>query len=298
MADETIPDIITDPSGFDADGEFWLKAAQAAIRRTCGWHITPNIELSGVANSRGGKVIRLPARHVTSVDELTDSAGNRLHYAYDPTTGLVECTTGAFPAGVAAIRYRIHAGYTPDEVPDVQGVLINAAKRASSAAAGIVQSQSVNGSSVTYNVSLMADELAKLDRYKLGSIAVSIIDDINASGLPAATRFVRLRASRKPDPYNPAQTTEDWTKPVELEVRGALASSSSTRTPDVLDVQTTSTAVLTVADPNADIRLGDRIRPEPADGRMWEVSGFPSRDANAFTGWQPTLEVQLTEWKG
>ena len=66
MADETIPDIITDPSGFDADGEFWLKAAQAAIRRTCGWHITPNIELSGVANSRGGKVIRLPARHVTS----------------------------------------------------------------------------------------------------------------------------------------------------------------------------------------------------------------------------------------
>lgn len=121
MADETIPDIITDPSGFDADGEFWLKAAQAAIRRTCGWHITPNIELSGVANSRGGKVIRLPARHVTSVDELTDSAGNRLHYAYDPTTGLVECTTGAFPAGVAAIRYRIHAGYTPDEVPDVQG---------------------------------------------------------------------------------------------------------------------------------------------------------------------------------
>ena len=116
---------------------------------------------------------------------------------------------------------------------------------------------------------------------------MSIIDDINASGLPAATRFVRLRASRKADPYNPAQTTEDWKHPVELEVHGALASSTSTRTPDVLDVQTTSTAVLTVADPNADIRLGDRIRP-----------GFPSRDVNAFTGWQPTLEVQLTEWKG
>ncbi|MCC8307047.1 hypothetical protein LLJ07_09575, partial [Bifidobacterium bifidum] len=96
--------------------------------------------------------------------------GNRLHYAYDPTTGLVECTTGAFPAGVAAIRYRIHAGYTPDEVPDVMGVLINAAKRASMASAGVIQSQSVNGSSVTYNVSLMADELAKLDRYKLGAL--------------------------------------------------------------------------------------------------------------------------------
>ena len=190
MADETIPDIITDPSGFDADGEFWLKAG-------AGGH-PPHVRLAyhaehrtvGRSNSRGGKVIRLPARHVTSVDELTDSAGNRLHYAYDPTTGLVECTTGAFPAGVAAIRYRIHAGYTPDEVPDVMGVLINAAKRASMASAGVIQSQSVNGSSVTYNVSLMADELAKLDRYKLWSAAVSIIDDINASGLPAATRFV------------------------------------------------------------------------------------------------------------
>lgn len=166
MAD--LPDIIADPGAFDADGRFWLRAAQTAIRRECGWHITPNIELSGVVNSRGGKVIRLPARHVTSVDELTDSAGNRLHYAYDPTTGLVECTTGAFPVGVAAIRYRIHAGYAPDEVPDVMGVLINAAKRASMAASGIVQSQSVNGSSVTYNVSLMADELAKLDQYRLG----------------------------------------------------------------------------------------------------------------------------------
>lgn len=116
--------------------------------------------------------------------------------------------------------------------------------------------------------------------------------------MPGATKWRRLRASRKPDPYNPAQTTEDWKHPAELEVHGALASSTSTRTPDVLDVQTTSTAVLTVADPNADIRIGDRIRPEPADGRMWEVSGFPSRDVNAFTGWQPTLEVQLTEWRG
>lgn len=89
-----IPDMIQDPTVFDADGTFWVKAAQAAIRRTCGWHITPNIELSGVVNSRGGKVIRLPARHVTSVDELTDIAGNRLHYAYDPATGLVECTAG------------------------------------------------------------------------------------------------------------------------------------------------------------------------------------------------------------
>lgn len=163
-----IPDIIADPSAFDVNGLFWLKAAQAAIRRECGWHIMPNVELSGALNSRGGLVLRLPARHVTSIDSLTDRDGNPLSYAYEPETGLVESTEGGFPVGVGAVLYRIHAGW--DECPDVQGVLVNAAKRAGIASAGIIQSQSVNGSSVTYNVSLMADELAKLRPYKLGAL--------------------------------------------------------------------------------------------------------------------------------
>lgn len=162
----TIPDIIATPESFDADAAFWLRAAQSAIRRECGWHVMPNAALSGVVNSRGGRVIRLPARHITSVDSLTDSSGVPLAYAYDPETGLVEAAGQPFPVGVAAIRYEIHAGH--DDCPDVQGVLINAAKRASMAASGVVQSQSVNGSSVTYNVQLMADELAKLRPYKLG----------------------------------------------------------------------------------------------------------------------------------
>ncbi|MBW3090431.1 hypothetical protein KIH81_07040 [Bifidobacterium sp. 82T25] len=169
MADETIepiPDIIADPSAFETDGSFWLKAAQSAIRRECGWHITPNLPLEGAVNSRGGAVIRLPARHVTSIESLTDRTGNPLAYVYDPETGLVEAVNGTFPVGVAAVRYAIHAGY--DDCPDVQGVLVNAAKRASMAAAGVIASQSVNGSSVSYNVTLMADELAKLKPYKLG----------------------------------------------------------------------------------------------------------------------------------
>ena len=169
MADETIPDIITDPSGFDADGEFWLKAAQAAIRRTCGWHITPNAALSGVINSRGGTVIRLPARHVTSIESLTDRDGNKLAYAYDPETGLVESLSGGFPVGVAAIRYEIHAGY--NDAPDVQQVLISAAKRAGMSPLGLVTSQSTNGSSASFDVvSLMQAEKDKLKPYRLGGL--------------------------------------------------------------------------------------------------------------------------------
>ena len=133
---------------------------------------------------------------------------------------------------------------------------------------------------------------------------MSLLDDLNTGGgvfaMAGATRFTRLRAKRKAaNPYNPAQNEPDWSVPPdELAIIGALSSSSSTRTPDTLDTQTESTAYLTIPDPDADIRTGDRIRADPDDGRLWEVDGFPSKDANAFTGWQPTLECRLTERKG
>lgn len=164
-----IPDMIADPSAFEDDAQFRIKAAQAAIRRECGWHVMPNVALSGVINSRGGMVIRLPARHVTSIESLTDRDGNKLAYAYDPETGLVESLSGGFPVGIAAIRYEIHAGY--NEAPDVQQVLISAAKRAGMSPIGLVTSQSTNGSSASFDVvSLMQEEKDKLKPYRLGGL--------------------------------------------------------------------------------------------------------------------------------
>lgn len=131
---------------------------------------------------------------------------------------------------------------------------------------------------------------------------MSLLDDMNAGGgwrMPGATKWRRLRAKRKTNPYNPAQNEPDWSVPPdELAIMGALASSSSTRTPDTLDTQTASTAYLTIPDSTADVKIGDRIRADPDDGRLWEVDGFPSKDVNAFTGWRPTLECRLTERKG
>lgn len=164
-----VPDMIADPSAFEDDAAFRLKAAQAAIRRECGWHVMPNTALSGVINTRGGSVIRLPARHVTSIESLTDRDGNKLAYAYDPETGLVESLSGGFPAGIAAIRYEIHAGY--DDAPDVQSVLISAAKRAGMSPLGLITSQSANGSSASFDVvSLMQAEKDKLKPYRLGGL--------------------------------------------------------------------------------------------------------------------------------
>ena len=106
---------------------------------------------------------------MTSIESLTDRQGNPLSYAYDPETGLVESLSGGFPAGIASIHYEIHAGY--DDAPDVQSVLISAAKRAGMSPLGLVTSQSTNGSSASFDVvSLMQAEKDKLKPYKLGGL--------------------------------------------------------------------------------------------------------------------------------
>ena len=100
---------------------------------------------------------------------------------------------------------------------------------------------------------------------------MSLLDDLNAGGgwrMPGATKWRRLRARKVDDSYSGERE------------------------------QTTSTAYLTSPDPTLDIMPGDRIRALPDDGRCWEVSGYPSRDANAFVSWQPTIEIPLAEYRG
>jgi hypothetical protein len=169
MADAIIPDIIPNPGSFEADSMFWLHSAQAAIRRYCGWHVTPNVRLTGTLNTRGGTLLHLPARHVTQVTSLTDRDGRPLIYAYNRETGLVEILSGVLPVGVGAVSYDINAGY--DDCPDVQGVLVSMARRAASTPAGMVTSQSTNGSSASYDVvTPMRDEIARLAPYRLGGM--------------------------------------------------------------------------------------------------------------------------------
>lgn len=130
---------------------------------------------------------------------------------------------------------------------------------------------------------------------------MSLLDELTTNDgwrMPGSTKWRRLRATVIKDEYSGELTGEDWDNPDVLEFAGALSSSSSTRTPDTLRDQTTSTAYLTAADPMLDIMPGDRIRAMPDDGRCWEVTGYPSRDANAFTGWNPTIEIPLHEYRG
>ena len=76
---------------------------------------------------------------------------------------------------------------------------------------------------------------------------MSLLDDLNAGGggwrMPGVTKWRRLRARKVDDPYSGEQAGEDWSNPETLDFTGALASSSSTRTPDGLREQTTSTGL-------------------------------------------------------
>lgn len=116
--------------------------------------------------------------------------------------------------------------------------------------------------------------------------------------MPEATGFTRLRAKRKPSPYNPDRSIEDWDDPDRLDFTGFIATISSGMTPNQNREETTSTSVITVPDPLIDIRKGDRIIQNDDTERKWEVTGIPGRDTHPWTGWRPTCEINVTEWKG
>jgi hypothetical protein len=109
------------------------------------------------------------------------------------------------------------------------------------------------------------------------------------------TSLQRKRANRKEDPYNPDRTVEDWADPDVLAFSGYVSSQTSTEQTDAVRAQLITTVQIIVPDTAIDIRKGDRI----TDGtHSWSVTGIPTSDINPFTGWQPTLVVDVEEVDG
>lgn len=176
-----IGDIVT--ASDEAGADFFLRAAQEAVRRACGWHVAPSAEVSGELPSMGQRIFAIPALNITSldVDVLEEPFG--IYVAAEEFSrfswtrgGLLEFSRYV-PPSVAAVRWRATAGFVPEEVPEVQSVIVQAARRAAQAPAGAVKSQSVNGASVSYGfsgsgapaVALLAEELAVLAPYRVGA---------------------------------------------------------------------------------------------------------------------------------
>lgn len=108
--------------------------------------------------------------------------------------------------------------------------------------------------------------------------------------------FTRLRAQQIPDPYNPDSTVPDWSTPDELPLRGSWDSTGSSFGADPVRVQLTTAKRIAIFTPNADVREGDRIR--AADGAVFTITGRPARDINPWTGWQPTVVLDVEHKEG
>lgn len=144
---EATTDIVT--ASTEAGADLYLRAAQAAVRRHCGWHVAPSMEVSGTLDATGSRILRLPVMGVSDLMALAAYGVDVLAKARWTDDGLVELPFPV-PAGVAAVSWRAVAGYDPEEVPDLQTVIVQVARRAANAPAGAVRSQSVNGASVSY----------------------------------------------------------------------------------------------------------------------------------------------------
>lgn len=171
--DAAIPSLVADDT--DVDAGFWLAAASAAIRRWCGWHIGPNIEQTVTLDTDGGDAVGLPSMHVTGLTSLTVDGTDMTDLAEWSERGLLRLRSGMFPDGLRRVTVTFRHGYAPDEIPDVQAICLNMARRAMSGP-GIIGSQSVNGASVTYltaggaplSIPMLDIERQQLAPYRIG----------------------------------------------------------------------------------------------------------------------------------
>ena len=61
-----LADDIVDVSA-DLGPQWWVRAAQGAVRRYCGWHVAPSITETLRLDGYGGRVLTLPSKHITAI---------------------------------------------------------------------------------------------------------------------------------------------------------------------------------------------------------------------------------------
>lgn len=129
------------------------------------------------------------------------------------------------------------------------------------------------------------------------STAIDYVQQDSMFSLRYTGQFTRQRRKQVVDPYDPdSSTLGDWADTDDLQVNGVLASLTSAEQDDAVRSEVLSTAQFVSDSPYLDVRRGDRLL--ASDGRKWNVVGYPTRDVNAFTGWQPTIVCNLEEVVG
>lgn len=131
-----------------------IKAASAAIRAYCGWHVAPVLECSIVLDGEAGD-IWLPTCALVSVDSA-EVDGAEVDVIGHNRRGRVRLASKTFGLGNVAVEYK--AGFDVAVCTDLLDV---AAKRAIAAVAmttyGVAQ-ESAGGVSISYSSSALSDK--------------------------------------------------------------------------------------------------------------------------------------------
>lgn len=164
-----MPDMFDPQSQFDAG--MWLKAAQAAVRAYCGWHVCPQLTHTITVDSYGGQTLLLPTKHIVDVSNVTVNGVDCTANVQWSEAGILRLTTGVFPDGLRDVSVSLTDGYEPAAVPQIMALLVTLAKRAQIQPG--IASQSVNGASISYStaatpgVALLQSEMDLLAPYRL-----------------------------------------------------------------------------------------------------------------------------------
>lgn len=123
LTDDALPD----------SPQFWLDAAQAAVRRYCGWHVAPVITETITLDGNGSRSILLRSQKVTEIISVIENGEPFTDFEWSET-GILTKNTGCWSRKHRAITVNLTHGF--DEFSDIAGIIVGIASRAKGAGDG------------------------------------------------------------------------------------------------------------------------------------------------------------------
>lgn len=160
-----------------------LDAASSAIRRYCGWHISPVVTEDVTVDGSGGDIQSLPTLRLLDIISLSEIWNDQLTYIYSLSeiewsrNGYLRKPSGVWTRRLSGILANIKHGFEAGDTGDLAQMTVTMAARAISSPFGVT-TQTVGQVSVRYGsgssssgsaggVTLYPDQAAQLDAYKL-----------------------------------------------------------------------------------------------------------------------------------
>lgn len=165
-------------SAFDPRVDDAIKGASQAVRNYCGWHVTPVLEETVIADGPGGRLLSLPTKQLVSApsiieDETTLLDNTDYRWSQD---GSVKRKSSYWPDDFRILTVTMNHGYA--EADDLKRVVLAVITRELSSPTGATREQAgavsvswaLTAPGVSGGIALLQNEQATLDFYRIESI--------------------------------------------------------------------------------------------------------------------------------